>query len=137
MKGNARTSGERRRREAGNVFDDQIRVGIAVYFCVKKQEAEGCRILHEVVRDYAKSDEKREFLIAKRLADRSFEELKPDKNCNWITEAANDFADFIPIAAPKLSGKSAGIESDPIFRELSFGTVSNRDEWVYDFDVIE
>jgi hypothetical protein len=41
LKGNARTSGERRRREAGNVFDDQIRVGIAVYFCVKKQEAEG------------------------------------------------------------------------------------------------
>src|SRR3990172_1541379 len=36
LKGNARTTGERRRKEGGNVFDDQIRVGIAVYFCVKK-----------------------------------------------------------------------------------------------------
>jgi predicted helicase len=34
LKGNARTSGERRRQEGGNVFDDQIRVGIAVYFCI-------------------------------------------------------------------------------------------------------
>jgi predicted helicase len=75
LKGNARTSGERRRREAGNVFEDQIRVGIAVHFCVRKQGADGCRIRYEAVRDYAKSDEKREFLTAKRLADRNFEEL--------------------------------------------------------------
>ncbi|MDB9317433.1 N-6 DNA methylase [Nodularia spumigena CS-590/02] len=34
-KGNARTSGERRRKEGGNVFSDQIRVGIAVYFLVR------------------------------------------------------------------------------------------------------
>ena len=27
LKGNARTSGERRQREAGNVFDNKIRVG--------------------------------------------------------------------------------------------------------------
>ena len=30
LKGNARTSGERRRQEGGNVFDDKIRVGIAI-----------------------------------------------------------------------------------------------------------
>ena len=39
LKGNARTSGERRRREGGNVFNDRIRVGVAVYFCVKKKGA--------------------------------------------------------------------------------------------------
>lgn len=38
LKGNARTSGERRRQESGNVFDDQIRVVIAVYFFVKNEE---------------------------------------------------------------------------------------------------
>jgi predicted helicase len=32
LKGNARTSGERRRREGGNVFDDQIRVGVRRLF---------------------------------------------------------------------------------------------------------
>ena len=30
LKGNARTSGERRRQEGGNIFDDKIRVGVAI-----------------------------------------------------------------------------------------------------------
>ena len=37
LKGNARTSGERRRQEGGNVFSDKIRVGVAVYFLVRRQ----------------------------------------------------------------------------------------------------
>ena len=79
LKGNARTSGERRRREGGNIFQNQIRVGIAVYFLVKKRGAKGCRIFYEAVRDYAKADEKREFLSGKRLEERGFDEIKPDK----------------------------------------------------------
>ena len=39
LKGNARTSGERRRKEGGNVFDDQIRVGVGISFFIKKAEA--------------------------------------------------------------------------------------------------
>jgi predicted helicase len=60
LKGNAWTSGDRRRREGGNVFDDQIRVGIAVYLCVQKRGSKGCHIRYQAVRDYAKSDEKRD-----------------------------------------------------------------------------
>ena len=41
LKGNARTSGERRRREGGNVFSDQIRVGVAVNFLVRKHGETG------------------------------------------------------------------------------------------------
>src|SRR3990167_10395190 len=43
LKGNARNSGERRRREGGNIFDDQIRVGIAVYFLVRKKGTKDAR----------------------------------------------------------------------------------------------
>ena len=39
LKGNARTSGERRRREGGNIFEDKIRVGVAIYFLVRRKEA--------------------------------------------------------------------------------------------------
>lgn len=62
LKGNARTSGERRRKEGGNIFNNEIRVGVAVFFCVKREGQSGCRIFYETVRDYAKADEKREFL---------------------------------------------------------------------------
>jgi len=37
MKGDARTSGEQRRKEGGNIFSNQIRVGIAIYFLVRKK----------------------------------------------------------------------------------------------------
>ena len=40
LKGNARTSGERRRKEGGNVFDDQIRVGVGISFFIKKAETD-------------------------------------------------------------------------------------------------
>ena len=40
LKGNARTTGERRRKEGGNIFDDQIRVGIGISFFVRKASAE-------------------------------------------------------------------------------------------------
>ena len=55
LKGNARTSGERRRREKGNVFDDKIRVGVAIYFLVRRQGAEGFRVFYNAVGDYLKS----------------------------------------------------------------------------------
>src|SRR5882724_10966562 len=38
LKGNARTSGDRRRREGGNIFDDQIRVSVGITFFVKRSE---------------------------------------------------------------------------------------------------
>jgi len=74
LKGNARTSGERRRQEGGNIFNDQIRVGVAVYFCIKKRGLKSCRIRYEAVRNYAKSDEKRDFLQAQRLDQRNLED---------------------------------------------------------------
>ena len=55
LKGNARTSGEQRRREGGNVFDDKIRVGVAIYFLVRRQDASGFKVYYNAVDDYAKS----------------------------------------------------------------------------------
>ena len=58
LKGNARTSGERRRQEGGNVFDDKIRVGVAIYFLVRRKGLKGFRVHYNVVDDYAKTPEK-------------------------------------------------------------------------------
>ena len=49
LKGNARTSGERRQREAGNVFDDKIRVGVAVYFLVRREGLDGFRVFYNAI----------------------------------------------------------------------------------------
>ena len=49
MKGNARTTGDRRKREGGNVFTDEIRVGVAIYFLIRKRGMRGCRIYYTCV----------------------------------------------------------------------------------------
>jgi predicted helicase len=134
LKGNARTSDERRRQEGGNVFDDQIRVGIAVYFLVRKKGMTACRLFYEVVRDYAKSDEKREFLTSKQLSQRTFEEIRPDQTHNWINLEKNDFESLIPIAAKNVKFGTKPSQEKAIFKLFSLGVVTNRDEWVYDDD---
>jgi predicted helicase len=131
LKGNARTSGERRRQEGGNIFDDQIRVGVAVYFCVKRSGVKGCRIYYEPTDDYAKSDEKRDFLQAKRLDQRQFVEIEADANNNWINQTDNDFGSFIPLADKATKSTKVAGQEHAIFKTFSFGVVTNRDEWVY------
>lgn len=135
LKGNARPSGERRRQEGGNIFDDQIRVGIAVYFLVRKKGVKGCRIFYEAVRDYAKSDEKREFLTSTRLAERSFAEIRPDAKGNWIKLTSNDFDSLLPIASKKSKFAKSDSQEKTIFKMFSLGIVTNRDEWLYDFSI--
>jgi predicted helicase len=131
LKGNARTSGERRRQEGGNVFDDQIRVGVAVYFLVKKKGGKGCRIFYEAVRDHAKSDEKREFLTAKGIADRAFHEIRPDVDHNWLKLTDNDFDSLLPIATKDTKLARTEGQRRAIFWNYSLGVVTNRDEWAY------
>ena len=46
LKGNARTSGERRRQQGGNVFDDKIRVGVAIYFLVRRKSVDGFKVYY-------------------------------------------------------------------------------------------
>ncbi|MGE0559874.1 MAG: type ISP restriction/modification enzyme, partial [Burkholderiales bacterium] len=132
LKGNARTSGERRRQEGGNIFDDQIRVGVAVYFLVKKKGVKGCRIFYEATRDYAKSDEKREFLQESPLQRRRFVEVKPDDKANWINVSNNDFEELISIASKEVKAANKPSKEKAIFKTFSNGINTARDEWVTD-----
>jgi predicted helicase len=132
LKGNARTSGERRRKEGGNVFHDQIRVGIAIWFCVKKKGAYGCKILYESVRDYAKADEKLSFVSSRPLRDRQFDLIKPDAGGNWINLTSNDFETLMPLASKETkAAKTAGKER-AVFKLFSNGINTARDGWVTD-----
>jgi len=135
LKGDARTSGEQRRREGGNVFSDQIRVGVAVYFLVRKKGEHGCRIHYNAIADYARADEKQAYLRDNAFADLQFETIHPDKNHNWINQAeASDWETFIPVASKEAKLGKMPAEQQTIFKLFSLGVVTARDEWVYDFN---
>jgi predicted helicase len=128
-KGDARTAGEARRRQGGNVFGDQIRVGIAIYCFVRKKGATGFLIHYEAVRDYAKADEKIEFL-RKPLRDRTMTVIKPNKIISGSTQTVTSFDDFLPLVAKETKATKVVAQEQAIFKLFSL-VVTNRDDWVY------
>jgi len=132
MKGNARTSGERRRREGGNVFSDEIRVGVAIYFLVRDPDATGCQIYYTCVDDYAKSPDKKAFLREHRLEDLPFRHIIPDAGHNWINQPEMVWDDLLPMGTKATKGARSHYNGDAIFRLFTLGVSTNRDEWVLD-----
>jgi predicted helicase len=130
LKGNARTSNERRRREAGNVFDNKIRVGIAVYFLVRNEQAEGFKIFYDEVDDYLKSEDKKQYLLDNQLNRMAFERINPDKQYNWLNITDNDFDELMPLVDKDVK---AGRGQEAVFKLFSRGVATQRDNWVYDF----
>ena len=128
-KGNARNSGERRRQEGGNVFSDQIRVGVAIYFLIRNENLQGFKVFYHAFDDYAKAEEKKDFLAKNKLQNINFIHYNPDKNNNWINQTDNNFDSLLPLVS-----KKPILDLDhSIFLLSSLGVLTNRDEWVYDY----
>ncbi|MFY8173309.1 N-6 DNA methylase, partial [Planktothrix agardhii] len=106
-KGNARNSGERRRQEGGNVFSDQIRVGVAIYFLIRNENLQGFKVFYHAFDDYAKAEEKKDFLAKNKLQNINFIHYNPDKNNNWINQTDNNFDSLLPLIDKEVkSGKA-------------------------------
>ena len=134
LRGNARTSGERRRQEGGNIFDDKIRVGIAIYFLVRRQETDGFKMFYNAIADYAKSPEKTEYIRNKTLSEFEFEEVTPDSRHNWLNQSNPEFERLIPLVNRQTKFAKSADDERAIFGLYSMGVSTNRDEWVYDFN---
>ena len=133
LKGNARTSGDRRRREGGNIFEDKIRVGVAIYFLVRREGAEGFRVFYNAVDDFARSPDKVAYIRDKGLASLDFVQIKPDAINNWLNQSSTDFGKLLPVADRQTKFAKAISDEQALFGLYSVGVSTNRDEWVYDF----
>ena len=134
LKGNARTSGERRRREAGNIFDDKIRVGVAIYFLVRSKKSKGFKVFYNAVEDYARFPEKVAYLKDRTLTSFEFEQIAPDSTNNWLNQSNSDFETLLPVANRETKLAKAVEDERAVFGLYSLGVVTNRDEWVHDFN---
>ena len=132
LKGNARTSGERRRQEGGNVFDDKIRVGIAIYFLVRRAGHEGFKVYYDAVGDYARSFEKIGFIHNEHLTKFDFSELSPDYKSNWLNQSDSDFDSLLTLADRQTKLAKSADDEQALFGLYSLGIVTARDEWSFD-----
>ena len=136
LKGNARTSGERRRKEGGNVFDDQIRVGVGITFFIKKANvtSESAEVWIYSVDDYLKGHEKQKLLTD--FGDYTNVPMKQtviDKRHTWLTEGLRgEFDTFLPMGSKETKNRTNG---KTIFNLYSLGVATNRDILAYSFDL--
>ena len=137
LKGNARTSGERRRQEGGNIFSNKIRVGVAVYFLVRRGGLNGFKVYYNAVGDYAKAADKVDYLKDQSLADFAFTDVTPDGKAYWLDQSDSDFETLVAIADREGTPPGTAAHTQAVFALYSLGNATNRDEWAYDFAVLE
>ena len=136
MKGNARTSGERRRREGGNVFESGSRTGVAITILVKDPtHSSTAEIFYAEAEDYATRQEKLDQItnygsIEGISGTDAFRTITPNEHGDWISTRDEHFATFQEIGNQALKGKMA---SPGIFQQFSLGLGTNRDAWCYNF----
>lgn len=133
FKGNARTSGERRRKEGGNIFSDLIRVGVGITFLVRRKDHDPdipARVYLYQMDDYLKAGQKLAVIEDKTLAQIPLRLLTPDENNIWLTEGLQtDWDALLPLGT---KDAKAG-RGQAIFETYSSGVKTNRDSVVYSF----
>ncbi|PUD42834.1 restriction endonuclease [Helicobacter pylori] len=129
LRGNARTSGEERKKQGDGIFDSGSRATIAVIFFVKDKSVPNNTIFYYEVGDYLKREAKLHLLASFENLDLvPFKEITPNDKGDWINQRNDDFEKLIPLKRdPKLK------IFDTIFDLNSNGVKTNRDPWVYNF----
>ncbi len=128
LRGNARTSGEERKKQGDGIFDSGSRATVAVIFFVKDKSVENSTIHYYEVEDYLKREAKLNLLAGfENLESVPFSEITPNNKGDWINQREDAFEKLIPLKRDKK------LQNDSIFDLNSGGVVSGRDPWVYNF----
>ena len=134
LRGDAYTSGERRRSEGGNVFGSGSRTPVAITILIKNPNAahNGCRIFYQDIGDYLSREDKLEKLHEARSISgfNDWQEITPDKYHDWINQRNEAFVDFYPLGTPNTR---AGKADEAIFKLYSLGLSTGRDIYIHNF----
>ncbi|MFG2016902.1 DEAD/DEAH box helicase [Actinomadura geliboluensis] len=130
LRGNARTAGEQRQKEAGNVFGSGSRNTVAILILVKGRQNVGPVADYELhyrdIGDYLGREDKLRILGSQNLDMVEWSSVTPNSDGDWINQRDENFSAFQSIGNK---------ESNPnaIFTSYSLGLGTNRDSWVYNF----
>ena len=136
LRGNARTSGDLRQKEAGNVFGSGSRTPIAITLLVKnpKHKNEKATIQYHNIGDYLNRDEK--LTIVKSFKsiindNIGWKKLEPNDQGDWVNLRNEKFKSFISIGQKDKFG-----EKETYFtNQYSNGIKTQRDAWMYNSSI--
>ena len=130
LRGNARTSGEQRRKEKGNVFGEGTRTPVAIFVLVKNPDNDRFGQIHfHDIGDYL--DQKQKLAIIRDFASidgitaaSGWKRITPDANNDWLDQVDRSFDKF-PILGAKRGGEIG------LFESYSRGIETGRDAWSF------
>lgn len=134
LRGNARTSGELRQKEAGGVFGLGSRTPIAITLLVKNPDVKTKKatIHYHDIGNYLDRAEKLKIVSGfKSFANQKLplKALKPNEHGDWISMRNASFENYIPLEP----GKKFEFKSTSFFILYSNGIGTSRDAWVYNY----
>lgn len=136
LRGNARTSGERRRKEKDNVFGLGSRTPVAITLLVKNPTATTHgRISFHDIGDYLSRDEKLAIItrfgsVAGIEEAGGWQTITPDEHGDWLGQRDASFNEFMKIGDKRSQGEPV------LYDGYSSGIKTNRDAWCYNFSNI-
>ena len=129
LRGNARTAGDQRQKEAGNVFESGSRATVAIMLLVKEPgatPAAGAQLHYRDIGDYLTREQKLEILnhditeAPPHLDQIVWQNITPNSDGDWINQRSDSFTNHLPVTA----------DNQPaIFMLGTNGLKTNRDAW--------
>ena len=122
-----------------DLLDERVRQvawwGVAIGFFVREKAKQGeCGVHYAWREDAELATDKLAYLREAKLADVAFDSIAPDAKGNWINQSDSDFEQLLPLANREAKLAKTVVNEQAVFGLYSMGVVTNRDEWVYDFD---
>ncbi len=129
MGGDIRKSGR-----VGNVFG--IMTGVAVGFLVRnaKERVRG-QVHYRALPDRLAAADKLALLRSLEPENIGFTAIAPDTQHNWLNQAISGFGDLLALSPKDSKFRKSDLSDTAVFGLYTNAIKSNRDNWVYDFDV--
>jgi predicted helicase len=132
LRGNARTSGEDRRLEGGNIFDSGSRASVVITVLVKLSDSiptTGSQIHYFDIGGYLSREQKLAKiagLVGVSVLDIiDWNIIEPNASADWINQRLESFTNHDPLAGSKENS------TNDLFSRKLVGLVSGRDSWIY------
>ncbi|MDK8759979.1 DEAD/DEAH box helicase [Corynebacterium sp. MSK151] len=124
LRGNARTAGEQRRMEGGNVFGAGSRTNVTVTIGIKDAAKSDFTLHYRDIGDYLAAEEKLRIVDTSSVENVGWQTITPNKEGDWLNQRSEKFTTW-----PAIGSKDETVQR--IFGKLSAGIATSRDSWVY------
>ena len=127
LRGNARTAGDQRQKEKGNVFGSGARTTIAIFIGVKDAAHGGpCEIHYRDIGDYLTREEKLRIVGEGQLGTIDWQSIAPNTHGDWAHQRDDLFTTW-----PAIGDKKSKDGRTTVFGTYSLGLATGRDAWCY------